>query len=61
MKKILTKETKDNLMFELLRIEKVAVKNTKIQDTYFPHTLYEVWNIMDKAIWLEIEYWDNNK
>ena len=58
MQKIFTRENKDSLMKELKRIEDVAIKNDIILDTYFPHTLYEVASVLEKAIWLEIEYKD---
>ena len=63
LRKILTQETRDNLMKELQRLEDFAIKDPTIQDTYFPHTLYEIGSILDVAIGQEIEYkdWDNVK
>jgi hypothetical protein len=58
MKQIFTKEMKDNLMKELERIETQALKGPIIAETYFPHTLYEVSSVLDKAIGQEIEYKD---
>ena len=50
MKQILTKETKDNLIEQLKMIEEVAIKDKDIQDRYFPHTIYEISSILEKAI-----------
>ena len=58
MKAIFTRKNKDNLVTELKRIEEFAIKDSKIQDTYFPYTVYEVEAVLEKAIWLEIEYKD---
>tara|TARA_B110000908_G_C9955369_1_gene314405 strand:+ start:462 stop:614 length:153 start_codon:yes stop_codon:yes gene_type:complete len=50
MKAIFTRKNKDNLVTELKRIEEFAIKDPKIQDTYFPYTVYEVEAVLEKAI-----------
>ena len=50
MKAIFTRKNKDNLVTELKRIEEFAIKDSKIQDTYFPYTVYEVEAVLEKAI-----------
>ncbi|MDA3854665.1 MAG: hypothetical protein PF569_00290 [Candidatus Woesearchaeota archaeon] len=58
MKQILTQEIKDFLIEQIKMIEEVALKDEDIQDRYFPHTIYEISSMLDKAVGLEIEYKD---
>jgi len=58
MKRIITKELIENLMIELQRLEDEAMKseNKELLNIYFPHTLYEVRNIMENSIGQEINF-----
>lgn len=64
LKKIFTKEDKNNLIKELKRLEDCALlwKGVdNILDTYFPHTIYEIACALDSVIWKNVEYWEDNK
>ena len=56
MQQVFTRKNKDSLMEELEVLEKFMIDsgNKKALEVYFPHTLYEVSSVLEKAIWLEI-------